>query len=218
VAILDAGGYARYDFKTATKLLDVCGVLLKNYQGDLNALHASATDPADLEVRLKALGKGVGDVTANIFLKELRGIWSKAGPLPTDLVLEGAVELALLPSAAQNGRYALKLLKEMWSAEGNRPQDLCRFRSRAAQVGASPSQTALAKACAQKSCGSKFPWRGPRILQDPANWRLRCGRRLSWPRVQWPSSSQWYLPPADAENEIEFSNAPSRRNGAEGIK
>ncbi len=80
VAVLDAGGYVRYDFKTATKLLDVCGALVKNYHGDLNALHAAALDTADLEERLRALGKGIGDVTVNIFLRELRGVWSKAEP------------------------------------------------------------------------------------------------------------------------------------------
>jgi hypothetical protein len=38
---------------------------------------------------LKALGKGIGDVTANIFLRELRSIWSKAEPLLPALMLEG---------------------------------------------------------------------------------------------------------------------------------
>ena len=39
VAILDAGGYVRYDFKTATKLLTVCTTLLRDYAGDLDMLH-----------------------------------------------------------------------------------------------------------------------------------------------------------------------------------
>ncbi|HEX9882938.1 MAG TPA: hypothetical protein VGA79_03135, partial [Desulfobaccales bacterium] len=33
VALLDEGGYARYDFKTATKLLRVMGSLREDYQG-----------------------------------------------------------------------------------------------------------------------------------------------------------------------------------------
>ena len=38
VAILDRGGYVRYDFKTAaSKLLDVAGHLMDHYRGDLNA-------------------------------------------------------------------------------------------------------------------------------------------------------------------------------------
>jgi hypothetical protein len=30
VEILDRGGYARYDFKTATKLFDICSTIMKN--------------------------------------------------------------------------------------------------------------------------------------------------------------------------------------------
>jgi len=135
VAVLDAGGYVRYDFKTATKLLDVCGALLQNYHGDLNALHAAAADTADLEERLKALGKGIGDVTVNIFLRELRGVWSRAEPLPSDLVLKGAIDLALLPRASQNRRIALALLRERWTAEGNRPQDFADFEAALLRLG-----------------------------------------------------------------------------------
>ena len=36
VQILDAGGYARYDFKTATKLLGIAEMLNNRYGGDLN--------------------------------------------------------------------------------------------------------------------------------------------------------------------------------------
>jgi len=34
VAILDEGGYVRYDFKTATKLLEITGNFLKEYKGN----------------------------------------------------------------------------------------------------------------------------------------------------------------------------------------
>jgi endonuclease III len=129
VAVLDAGGYVRYDFKTATKLLDVCRALVKNYGGDLNALHAAATGTADLQERLRALGKGIGEVTVNIFLRELRGVWSKAEPVPSDLVLKGAKDLGLIPRASEDRRRALALLKERWVAEGNRPQGFADFEA-----------------------------------------------------------------------------------------
>ncbi|MDH5714912.1 MAG: hypothetical protein OEZ30_05050, partial [Candidatus Aminicenantes bacterium] len=80
VEILDAGGYVRYDFKTATKLLEVMGALVERYQDDLNRLHLRASDAGDLENRLMDLGKGIGKVTVNIFLRELRGVWDKAQP------------------------------------------------------------------------------------------------------------------------------------------
>ncbi len=58
VEILDAGGYVRYDFSTATKLLSIMKDLQDRYGGDLNRLHDKAHDEKDLEYRLKQLGKG----------------------------------------------------------------------------------------------------------------------------------------------------------------
>jgi gamma-glutamyl:cysteine ligase YbdK (ATP-grasp superfamily) len=50
----------RYDFKTATKLLEAMRHLVDQYHGNLNTLHDDAKDARDLENRLKALGKGIG--------------------------------------------------------------------------------------------------------------------------------------------------------------
>jgi len=86
VQILDEGGYTRYDFSTADKLLQVFGNLKKQYGGDLGVLHEVAKDSAELEQRLKQLGKGIGDTTVSIFLRDMRPIWSKADPDPTPLV------------------------------------------------------------------------------------------------------------------------------------
>lgn len=118
VKILDRGGYVRYDFKTATKLLGINDALLKAYGGDLNALHAAASDPADLERRLMALGAGIGEVTAGIFLRELRGIWSKAQPLPAELVLRAARDLGYLPGGLHDRRAALAALQKRWQHAG----------------------------------------------------------------------------------------------------
>ncbi len=98
VEVLDRGGYARYDFKTATKLLGVCENLLSRYGADLNLLHRQSRDARDLESRLKQLGKGIGKVTVNIFLRELRGIWEKANPPLQGLALEAALNLGLVSS------------------------------------------------------------------------------------------------------------------------
>jgi len=123
VAVLDAGGYARYDFKTATKLLEISNNLTQSYGGDLNRLHQSANDPADLEARLKALGKGIGDVTVNIFLRELRGIWEKAEPLPMPLVIAAAKEQGLVPKNLADRRRALAILRQRWEAERSKSMD-----------------------------------------------------------------------------------------------
>ncbi len=118
VEILDAGGYVRYDYKTATKLLEVCGSLVREYGGSLDALHDSARDPRDLEARLKALGKGIGDTTVGIFLRELRGVWSQANPPLSPLAATAAQTLGYLRPGLDDPRRALASLKQTWSARG----------------------------------------------------------------------------------------------------
>jgi hypothetical protein len=67
-----------------------------------------------LERRLKSLGKGIGDVTVSIFLRELRGVWLKADPNPTPLVVEAAKRLGIVRKEA-NAEDALKQLKAFWA-------------------------------------------------------------------------------------------------------
>jgi hypothetical protein len=116
VQILDRGGYVRYDFRTATKLLLVCEALTKDYGGSLDALHAAARDARDLERRVKALGKGIGDVTAGIFLRELRGVWRKADPAASELVLAGARDLGLVSRRLTDRSAAIRRLRTVWRA------------------------------------------------------------------------------------------------------
>jgi len=73
VKILDEGGYVRYDFSTATKLLDISQTLKDKY-ASLENLYNQSSDTKDLVRRLQEF-KGIGAVTAQIFLRELRGVW-----------------------------------------------------------------------------------------------------------------------------------------------
>jgi len=114
VKILDEGGYTRYDFKTADKLLEIMKNLMKKYDGSLTALHSEASDAHDLEKRLKDLGKGVGEVTVGIFLRELRYVWKKADPNPTDWVILAAKNLRIVDEKA-TARNTLEQLKNFWS-------------------------------------------------------------------------------------------------------
>ena len=93
VEVLDSGGYVRYDFSTASNLLEIMGKLKREY-GSIDELHEVASDPRDLERRLMEF-KGVGPVCVNIFLRELRGIWSKADPKPSNLAVKVAERLGL---------------------------------------------------------------------------------------------------------------------------
>ncbi|MDH5715970.1 MAG: hypothetical protein OEZ30_10425 [Candidatus Aminicenantes bacterium] len=121
VEILDAGAYVRYDFKTATKLLAVMGTLVEMYEGDLNRLHLQASDSGDLENRLIDLGNGIGKVTVNIFLRELRGVWDKAQPQLQDLALLSARRLGLLPTTPPG--EPLTSLMEEWVSQGGSEVD-----------------------------------------------------------------------------------------------
>ena len=93
IEVLDSGGYVRYDFSTASRLLENMEKLLKVY-GDLEELHRRSGDPRDLERRLREF-KGLGPVGVNIFLRELRGIWPKARPEPSRIAVEMGERLGL---------------------------------------------------------------------------------------------------------------------------
>lgn len=77
--VMREGGYVRYDGRKSTQVLRDCETLLADYGGSLRRLHDAAHDARDLEARLLAF-HGVGPVTMNIFLRELRPFWAKADP------------------------------------------------------------------------------------------------------------------------------------------
>ena len=75
----------RYDGLKSTQILTDCDKLVAEYEGSLTKLHDLAKDERDLELRLMDF-YGVGNVTANIFLRELRPYWKKANPEPLVVV------------------------------------------------------------------------------------------------------------------------------------
>jgi hypothetical protein len=133
VEILDEGSYTRYDFKTADKLLAVMSNLMKKYEGNLNLLHEHASDSLDLEKRLKDLGKGIGAITASIFLRELRRLWKKADPKPTPLVVLAAGNLGI--TKEETSEKALKDLKEFWKENEISGKDFVNFETALFRLG-----------------------------------------------------------------------------------
>ena len=131
VRILDDGGYVRYDFSTATKLLEIMEDLKRDYDGDLNRLHEKADDEDDLEDLLKELGKGIGDVTVNIFLRELRSVWKKANPVPSELVILAAINLGLI----RQDEEPLRALKNIWSIHKIVGKDFSDFEAALLRLG-----------------------------------------------------------------------------------
>jgi hypothetical protein len=92
--IMREGGYVRYDFSKSDQILRDCQVLVDKYDGSLWRLHEASHDARNLEARLLAF-YGVGPVTMNIFLRELRPFWPKADPAPLPVVVLAAASLAI---------------------------------------------------------------------------------------------------------------------------
>ncbi len=69
VEILDRGHYVRFDYSTATKLLDVCKALKEKY-GTLTNLLKQAQTIDELSSRLREF-KGIGPKTTEIFLRDM---------------------------------------------------------------------------------------------------------------------------------------------------
>lgn len=93
--IMREGGYVRYDYQRSSQIVRNCETLLDQYDGSLNRLHEAAADRKDLEERLVAF-HGIGPVTANIFLRELRPFWAKSDPAPLDSVEDAANQLGII--------------------------------------------------------------------------------------------------------------------------
>jgi endonuclease III len=111
VALLDAGGYARYDFRTADRLADLARVVSQRHGGRVASLGRELTDPAALAKALDAL-PGWGPVTVHVFLRELRGVWPGAA-LPLDeRTLTTARHLQLL-SNRTSARTGVERLAEL---------------------------------------------------------------------------------------------------------
>lgn len=105
VEILDAGGYARYDYRMASRLHALARTVEDRLQGRIETL-AGISSARDLEAALDAL-PGWGPVTIRLFLRELRGIWPGADPRLDPRVEEAARHLGLAGPAesAEGGRW-----------------------------------------------------------------------------------------------------------------
>jgi len=150
VKILDEGSYTRYDFKTADKLLEVMRSLIERYDGRLTVLYDEASDSHDLEKRLKDLGKGVGDVTVSIFLRELRDVWKKANPKPTSLVVLAAENLGIVKKEAVT-KDVLKQLTDFWSKNEVRRKSFINFETALLRLGKDYCRKRKCTACLVRS-------------------------------------------------------------------
>ena len=79
IALLDEGGYARYDERTATRLRALSDMISERYDGRAAVIGRRFTTYPTLRAALDVL-PGWGPVTIQLFLRELRGVWPGAQP------------------------------------------------------------------------------------------------------------------------------------------
>jgi hypothetical protein len=94
VALLDEGGYTRYDFRTATRLHVLADVVRAEYEGRAARLGVMFRTYSELREALDEL-PGWGPVTIELFLRELRGVWPGAEPPTAPRAVQAALHLGL---------------------------------------------------------------------------------------------------------------------------
>jgi hypothetical protein len=118
VALLDRGGYTRYDFRTATRLRELGAVLEQRCGGRVSALLEGARSYDELVARLDAL-PGWGPVTVRVFLRELRGVLPYAEPPLDQRALQAAERYGLVApgTGATSGLALLRRQAERGGAD-----------------------------------------------------------------------------------------------------
>lgn len=91
---LNRSGYARYDESTSRMLGDTVERMRGEYGGDLRRLHGVAGDTRELRRLLKGF-KGIGDVGADIFCREVQATWPDVYPFVDRRAAEGAMAVGL---------------------------------------------------------------------------------------------------------------------------
>lgn len=103
VDALGRGHYRRYDERTATMLGDGAQLALDRYGGDLRRLREQATSTPDLRKRLQEF-PGIGPTGANIFCREVQGVWTELAPTLDKKVADGAKRIGLPTSGDRLAR------------------------------------------------------------------------------------------------------------------
>jgi endonuclease III len=120
VDALGRGHYRRYDERTATMLGEAADLCLRRWHDDLRRLHAEAGDDPRRLRALLAEFPGIGPTGADIFLREVQGVWTGIRPYLDRKVTAGARKLHLpttpgalarLTDPAETSRLASALVR-----------------------------------------------------------------------------------------------------------
>ena len=99
VDVITWHGYKRYDERTSSMLGETAERVIERYDGDLRKLRQEAAGDVAAVHRLLQQFKGIGKVGADIFLREVQGIWEEVYPYVDARVSKAARSLDL-PSDA----------------------------------------------------------------------------------------------------------------------
>jgi hypothetical protein len=95
VDALGRGHYRRYDERTATMLGEGAGLLAERWHGDLRGLRDEGRGNTDAIHALLTTFPGIGPVGADIFLREVQGVWPQVAPYLDKKAVDGARKLGL---------------------------------------------------------------------------------------------------------------------------
>lgn len=95
VDALGVAHYRRYDERTSTQLGEGAELLIDAYGGDLRRLRKEADGDVDGLRALLRKVPGIGPAGADIFLREVQGVWPEVAPLLDAKTLDGADRLGL---------------------------------------------------------------------------------------------------------------------------
>lgn len=95
VDALGRAHYVRYDESTATALGKAARLVIDRWRGDLRRLRDEADGDADRVRELVQETPRIGPVGADIFCREVQGVWPELRPCLDDRALRGARERGL---------------------------------------------------------------------------------------------------------------------------
>jgi endonuclease III len=137
VDALGRGHYRRYDERTATELGDEAQLCLDRWRGDLRRLRAEADGQVRSLRSMLVEFSGIGPTGADIFTREVQGVWPEYRPYLDRKVTAGATKVGL-PAKPESltGLVAPKELPRLASAlvrvalDRTPPDDLVRATRR----------------------------------------------------------------------------------------
>jgi hypothetical protein len=98
--------YVRYDESSATRLTDMAERVRDDYTGDLRHIAARSRHDVAAAKRMLKQFKGIGDIGADIYLREVQDVWTWVRPYFDDRATAAAKRLGLPTQPAKLGALA----------------------------------------------------------------------------------------------------------------